>query len=90
MFAGQRDAETKADDIVKYLGSHSLTYSHSRHIHIDDLLKLGVKVVKMETDQKLQDLILSVHHATMITFNRTKAYKIIENQEGKAFVLVSV
>lgn len=90
MFAGQGDAETKADAIVKYLGSHSLTYSHSRHIHIDDLLKLGVKVVKMESDQTLQDLILSVHHSTMITFNRTKAYKIIENQEGKAFVLASV
>lgn len=73
MFAGLGDAEKKADDIVKYLGSHSLTYSHSWHIHIDDLLKLGVKVVKMEADQKLQDLILNVHHATMITFDRTKA-----------------
>lgn len=40
----------------------------------------------LEKDQTLQDLILSVHHATMLTFANTGAIKIVENHLGRAFV----
>lgn len=40
----------------------------------------------METDQLLQDSILSVHHAAVISMTQTNAIKIIENNLGKAFI----
>ena len=40
----------------------------------------------LEDDDKLQDLVLSVFHATTHTFDGTGAVKIIENQLGKAFI----
>ena len=47
---------------------------------------MGLKIIRLEDDQKLQDLVLSVHHATSITFSATPAAKIIENHLGKAYV----
>ena len=35
----------------------------------------------MEEDPKLQDKVLSIHHAMMLTFNSTNAVKIIENNK---------
>ena len=43
----------------------------------------------LEKDQTLQDLVLSVHHATMHTFAGTGAVKIVENHLGRAFVKVA-
>jgi len=43
-------------------------------------------VENLEDDDKLQDLVLSVFHATTHTFDGTGAVKIIENQLGKAFI----
>ena len=40
----------------------------------------------MENDQTIQDLFLSVFHATTHTFNGTTAVKIIENHNGNAFI----
>lgn len=86
MFHNDKDKEAKADRIIKHLGSHKETLSHSKHLHIDDLENLGLKIEKMEDDQELQDKILSVHHATIISITQTNATKIIENNLGKAFI----
>jgi ClpP class serine protease len=80
------DADAKADFIVSYLGSHAITKSHSRHISADKAIELGLKVTALEEDSKLQDAILSVHHATIHTLGSTNAIKVIENQEGTAFI----
>ncbi len=45
-----------------------------------------MRVIDLEDDQALQDAVLSVHHATLHTLNGPTV-KIIENQQGKAFVL---
>jgi ATP-dependent protease ClpP protease subunit len=86
MFDGEQDAEQKARAIVDELGSHTATKSHSRHIHSDRLRELGVKVVALEDDQKLQDAVLTVHHACSHTLTYTSAVKIIENQNSVSFI----
>ena len=86
MFHNDKDKDDKADKIIRHLGSHKETLSHSKHLHIDDLESLGLKIEKMEDDQELQDKILSVHHATIISITQTNATKIIENNLGKAFI----
>ena len=43
---------------------------------------------ELEQDQTLQDLVLSVFHATTHTFSGTVAVKVIENHPRKAFVKI--
>jgi membrane-bound ClpP family serine protease len=87
MFNGDLDKDNKVSTILAELGSHALTLSHDRHLHVDILKdKLGLKIVPLENDNVLQDLVLSVHHACIITLTQTPAYKLIENQEGKAYI----
>lgn len=87
------DKDPKRDDsvnnIIQFLGSHSTTLSHSRHLHINDLKPYGLKIEELEKNQTLQDLVLSVHHATVISITQTQATKIIENNMGKSFIQIA-
>lgn len=84
MFKDVKNAKARAAAVVKDLGDHALQKSHARHISLERAKKIGLQVEAMEDDQKLQDAILSVHHACIITLTRTDAYKIIENHNGVA------
>ena len=89
MLEGEASATRKAQKIVRALSSSNVTFNHARHIHVDALEALGLKIDKMENDQELQDLILTVHHTYMHTFAMTPAIKIVENQDGVAFVKIA-
>ena len=86
MFHGEPNATTLAQSIVDTLGSHAATYTHSRHIYKERAKDLGLRIVSLEDDPDLQDAVLSVHHATMITFEQTPMFKIIENQKGSSYI----
>ena len=86
MFNGDSEAKTKAADIADWLAKHRHFKSHGRHIPRKELESKGLLIEQLESDQKLQDLVLSVFHATNHTFNGTAAVKIVENQLGHAFV----
>jgi len=86
MFEGDANPSQTINKIIQGLGDHATTLSHARHLSAEKCADMGLKIEKMEDDQKLQDAILSVHHAMMITLAETQAYKIIENHLGKAFV----
>ena len=60
--------------------------SHSRHFGFDVCKGLGLNVEPLESDNELQDLVLSVHHAFTITFDQTNASKIVENQLGSRYL----
>lgn len=60
--------------------------AHNTHFQIDECEKAGLKVERLEEDQKLQDLTLTIHHCYMHTLSNTPAFKIIENQLGRAMV----
>lgn len=76
----------KIKKIADHLGKQAKSKSHNRHINPDVAESLGLKIVRMESDQKLQDLVLSLHHAVSITMTQTHAVKIIENHKGTAYV----
>lgn len=90
MFEGEQSANQSAAAIVKELSSHEETKTHARHIHVERLQELGVKVVPLESDQDLQDAVLTVHHACMNTLQRTQALKIIENQNAVSFIIQAI
>lgn len=77
------------DQIMKELSDHRVNKSHDRHISMQKCIDLGLKIEKMEDDQNLQDLVLSIHHSCMHTLSGTPAIKIIENHNGIAFIQIS-
>jgi len=90
MLAGEIDPEKMAETVVEYLSDHKSTATHARHLPISKCEELKLKVVKLEDDQTLQDLVLTVHHAFIHTFSLTPAIKIVENHLGVANVLMGV
>jgi len=86
MFNGQTGIDTTIANIVKELGDHALTKAHDRHLSISKCTQIGLKVKGLEDSQELQEAVLSVHHAFIHTLSSTDAIKIIENQNGTAFV----
>jgi ATP-dependent protease ClpP protease subunit len=60
--------------------------AHNTHIQFDQCASAGLNVVRLEDDQKFQDLILTLHHCYMHTLGNTAAFKIIENHLGRAIV----
>jgi hypothetical protein len=86
MFKGRKNADKLAEKVVKEFSDRSTTYNHARHLHIDHCIKSGLKIIPLEKDPLLQDLVLTVHHAFMHTFAMSRALKIVENHLGVAMV----
>ena len=85
MFDKTQDKDN-IENIISSLNEHDTSKVHNRHFNADFCRKIGLKVDMLEEDSKLQDLVLSVHHTYVITFDATPAVKIIENQNGKSFI----
>lgn len=62
--------------------------SHARHIAPNECQDIGLKVRLLEDEPKLQDAVLSVHHACIHTLSRARVLKLIENHTGKTFLQV--
>ncbi|NLZ36240.1 MAG: S49 family peptidase [Clostridiales bacterium] len=93
-----RDSSTPDEDankIVEKLGSHEETFTHSRHIHMEECKSLGIKVIPLESFpnkelggcKDLQDCVLTIHHTYMHTFSNSPAVKIVENHIGSAMII---
>lgn len=82
MFDGEPDAKKKAGAIVRALGSHATMKAHERQVSCKKARELGIKVLSLEDEQKLQELVLTVHHATMQTLADSDVTKIVENHVG--------
>lgn len=95
MLDSEQDKEAISQKIIDKLGSHKETYTHSKHIHIDECIELGIKVVELEKLMKqsidgcndLQDCVLTIHHTFMHTFSNSNAIKIVENHNGSAMII---
>ncbi len=88
-----KDVEGKkpGTEIADWLGNAKEHKTHGRPLTIDVAKSKGLNVTLLENDSKLQDLVLSLFHATMVTFDSTPCVKLIENQNGKGwFSLVTV
>ena len=86
MLSTNPDKSEIIDKIILELGDHALNKSHARHLSKQKCKNIGLNIVDLETDKELQDLVLSVHHICIHTLSETNAFKIIENQDGIAFI----
>lgn len=83
MLAGEPNSGIKADEITKKMTAEE-NKGHDKHFHYQDCIGLGLKVELLEDDNKLQDLVLTVHHCFMHTLSNSMALKVIENHLGRA------
>ena len=86
MFSADGNPDEKATRVIQELGDHALTKSHSRHISIKKASEIGLNVVSLEDNGKLQDAVLTIHHAFIQSLAETPAVKIIENHNGITYV----
>ena len=86
MFCEDDAAEEKVETIIQELCDHAITKSHARHLSIERCQEMGLKVAALEDNPGLQDAVLSLHHACMLTLSETAACKVIENHRGAAFI----
>lgn len=83
MFIRNKSKKQIAEKILGELNNHQKQKSHGRHIMKTACKDMGLKIIDLENDPKLQDAVLSVHHAFMIDFSeRNNTVKIVENQLG--------
>ncbi len=85
MFNGEKDFKKKAKNLTEFFTSDK-HLSHGRPLMIEQLSEEGLNIETLEQDNEIQDLVMSVYHATTHTLGGTPAVKIIENHNGYAFV----
>lgn len=86
MFASDKRSGPKIRKIKKLLGDQTISKAHARHINFQQAKNAGLKVVALEEDNTLQDLVLSLHHLLCLTFEQTTSVKIFANNFGSAYV----
>ncbi len=84
MFSPFEDKAVRAEQTANYFADYETHQSHSLGIDREQAREHGVIIDNLESDQSLQDAVLSVHHATMHTL-QGPAIKIVENHLGRAY-----
>ena len=83
MLRSQPNSAAMAKSIAKWLADSTLHNWHRRPIGIVEARSKGLLVDALEDDDDLQEAVLSLFHATVITFQQSLLVKIVENHNGK-------
>jgi hypothetical protein len=86
MFAGNPDAENLSSNAAEYFSQCEKNTSHGRRINRDEVRSQGIIVEDLETDQDLQDAVMTLYHLITLLFEKGPAAKIIANSIGNTWV----
>ena len=82
---------TRGREIANWLGAADEHRSHGKPLGIDQLRSHGLRITALEDDQEFQERVLSLFHATTVTFEVSNCMKLVENHLGKgAYVNVQI
>jgi hypothetical protein len=87
MFKDLEDAEKRARDAAEWFGNAEEFLSHGRPVRREAAREQGIKVHDLEDDPALQDAVLSVHHAVLISMANLPIAKLVENHKGRLWLL---
>lgn len=88
MFKNSKNKDAIISKILGELASHQASMVHDKHYDYNDCKKLGLKVYALEEDQVMQDHILSIHHAYVLsTYRLPNSIKYIESDKGMSFLV---
>ena len=74
------------DRVLDILNENKDSKTHSRHFDKEKCKSAGLKIIDLEDNHDLQDIVLSIHHCYMHLFVRERFDKIIENHNGISYV----
>lgn len=75
----------RAEEIAKELINHSKWRSHGRSIKIGNLEEIGLKIIKVDNDPKLSDIVYRIQTVCRLIFESTTSFKIFATQDNKIF-----
>lgn len=78
-----KDKMEMAKKIAEWLADFSIHKTHARPIGIEDAKKIGLKITQLESNQQFQEIVLSLYHSTIVTFETTNCTKLVENHKGQ-------
>ncbi|MBI4720817.1 MAG: peptidase [Chitinivibrionia bacterium] len=77
--------KSRAAEIAQQLCNHSKWRSHGRSIKIEDLLDIGLKVICIDDNPDLADVVYRIHTVTTFLYVTTSTYKIFATESDKIF-----
>jgi len=85
MLVNDSDRDLKAANAAKFFSDFTIHKSHAVGIFRDVARANHIEIDNLEDDSALQDAVLSVFHATSLTFNFSNCTKLIENNIGRGY-----
>ena len=86
MLSGQADSSKKAKAIASYFNKATLHKSHGRRIDRLEAREQGVMIEELESDQQLQDHVLTLYHLSTIIFEKSPATKLLQSNQGRLWI----
>lgn len=77
-----KDKPDIVSNVLNVLNENKESKTHRRHFDKYKCKEAGLIITDLESDQKLQDIVLSIHHCYVHFFNNSGISKIIENHLG--------
>jgi ATP-dependent protease ClpP protease subunit len=89
MFRGEEAAVQKAESIAAWLTDSRRSVESLRSIGLSDAVSKGLKVERLDDEEKLLENIMAVFHAGVVKFQSDDCVKIVENQNGRGCTFAS-
>lgn len=77
--------EKRAKEIVADLIDHNKWRSHGRSLKIEDLEEIKLKINKIDSDNKLAEIVYRIQTVIKLLFSTTNTYKIYATESDKIF-----
>ena len=86
MLAHLDDGVALADLAAKHFNDATTHKSHGRRIDRDEARSVHVEVQDLESDQSLQEYVLTAYHIVTILFEKGPAAKVLLSDAGRQWV----
>jgi len=74
--------KNRAEKIARKLTNHSKWRSHGRSIKMDDLVDIGLKIVRVDDNTQLADIVYRIQTVIRLIFENTSVYKIFATKDN--------
>jgi len=75
----------RAEEIAQKLTNHTKWRTHGRSIKINDLESIGLRVIRIDDDPKLADVVYRIHTVCRLLFDMTTTFKIYITRDNEIF-----
>jgi hypothetical protein len=82
--------QSRAKEIAALLCNHSRWKSHGKSIKAVDLDAMGLRIVQVESDPRLADIVYRIQTVCRFLFESSSTFKVFVTQDGKLFKSATV